>query len=271
MRSETRHRLKEDQFARATGEAVHWTADHRNTLLIALVAIILLGGGAYFAWMNVAKKDAAASAALGNAIRIYNSPVGAEAKAQVEAQKLPGIQVFATGTERAKAAQAEFAKVANEFGSTANGKYARYMEGVAAIEAGDTAAGERILKDAASNRDKEISTLAKFALASLYATTNRHADATNLYKEVADANSVSVPKTTAKLEMAAMLEAKQPAEAIKIYEEIKKDEEAAAKERQELAAKSQPKGTAPAPTQPTQLAQLADQKIQQLRQGPPTK
>lgn len=272
MRSEARHRLKEDQFARATGEAVDWTVDHRNTIIIAVIAAILLAGGAYFAWMSIEKKDAAASAAFGNAMRTYNSPVGPEAQAQ--AAGLPGIKVYATASERAKAAQAEFAKVAQDYSSTANGKYAHYMEGVAAVEAGDTATGEKILKDSAGTNDKEISALSKFALASLYATTNRESEAAKLYREVADANTTSVPRSTAKLELASMLEAKQPQEALKVYEEIKKDEEAAAKE----AADAQPKATdkngkavAAPPAPQSQLAQLATQKIEKLKGQPASK
>ena len=269
MRSQTRHRLKEDQFARATGEAVDWSVEHRNTLLIALVVVVLLAAGAFAAWTSIEKKDAAASAAFGNAMRTYNAPVGPEA--QQQAAGLPGIKVYANLSERAKAAQAEFAKVASDYSSTANGKYAHYMEGVAAVEAGDTAAGERILKDSASTSDKDISALSKFALASLYGTTGRESEAQKLYREVADANTSAVPKSTAKLELAAMLEAKQPQEAIKVYEEIKKDEEAAAKEKEAEAPKADAKKGAPPVAPTSQLAQLATQKIEQLKNKPASK
>ncbi|MEW9503560.1 hypothetical protein, partial [Jeotgalibacillus marinus] len=70
-------------------------------------------------------------------------------------------------------------------------------------------AAEQSLSDAASFRDRDLSALAKFALASIYRDSHRDQDAIRLYQELIDLNSVAVPKSTAQFELAALYEAKQ--------------------------------------------------------------
>ena len=46
MRAETRHQLKQDAFSRVTigaaEKTAHWSVEHRNTLTIAGVAIVVV-------------------------------------------------------------------------------------------------------------------------------------------------------------------------------------------------------------------------------------
>src|SRR4029077_2829674 len=115
-----------------------------------------------------------------------------------------------------------------DFSSTRNGKFARYMAGVAGVEAGDLKQAEQNLTDASSFRARDLSALAKFALASIYRASHRDPDAIRLYQELIEINSVAVPKSTAQFELASLYETQQqPAEAAKIYEQIQKDEQAA--------------------------------------------
>lgn len=263
MRSYTRHQLKEDKFAQAISDQVHWTVEHRNTLIIvgAIVLVALIGGG--LAWEQMRKRDDRASFAFGEAMRTYTAPIRS-----AEQPLPPGVTSFASQKERSAAAHKEFLKVADEFGSTRNGQYAHYLAGVTALEAGDTKKGEEILTKVAGDRNKDLSALAKFALASLYVSQKKDADAVRLYKEVIQADANTVPKTTAQLELAAHYEAKDPAEAVKIYEEIQRSEETARKANAPKETKGQKAPPAPAKTQ---LEELAAAKIQQLKQQGPAR
>ena len=88
------------------------------------------------------------------------------------------------------------------------------VAGIAAVDAGDLKATEQSLSEASSYRDRELSALAKFALASIYRDSQRDSDAIRLYQELIDVNSPEVPKTTAQFELAALYEAKhQPGDA----------------------------------------------------------
>ena len=258
MRSSTRHQLKEDRFAKAITEQMHWTVEHRNSLIIAgIVIIVALAAGA-FAWTKARERDDQASIAMGAALRVYNAPLRSATQPVP-----PDEQSFGTAKERSAAAQKEFQKIADQYPSTRHGRYALYLAGVSAMESGDSKKGEELLTKSGDTRDKDISALSKFALASLYVSQNRDADAVRMYKDVIQANAYAVPKTTAQLELASYYEPKNPAEAVKIYEEIQKSEEATRKANTPKPAKDQK----PAPEVKTPLEQMAAAKIQQLKQA----
>ncbi len=236
---------------------MHWTVEHRNTLIIAAVVLlaVLVGGG--LLWKQMREKDDQASAALGVALRTYNAPL------RSALQPIPpDVKSFASARERSEAAQKEFQKIADEYSSTRNGKYALYLAGVSAMEAGDDKKGEETLKKVAEGRDKDLTALAKFALASLYTSQGKEADAVQMYKDVIQADARAVPKTTAQLELASYYEGKNnPAEAVKIYEEIQKSEEATRKANAPKPAKD----AKPAPEQKTPLEEMAFRKIEELK------
>lgn len=215
----TRHELKQDKFAETAAGAMHWTAEHRSKLIngsIALVVLIaLLGGG----WWYMNHREQQANEALGHAMIIYNAPIR---PAGVPAD--PQFTSFGSFAERAKAAHAEFAKIADQYGSTRSGQYAKYFSALSDSDSGNTSGAEQTLKSLADARNDEISSLAKFALANAYRGSNREADAVKLLKELADHPTTSVPKTTAQFELAEIYEPKQPEEARKIYEQIAKDD-----------------------------------------------
>lgn len=258
MRSYTRHQLKEDRFAKAITDQVHWTVEHRNTMIIAAIVVVVVAVGGVIAWDQMRKRDDRASFAFGAAMRIYTAPL------RIPDQPLPpDVKSFATAKERSEAAQKEFQKVADEYPSTRNGQYALYLAGITALEAGDSKKSEETLNKVASVRDKDISALAKFALASLYVSQNKEADAVKMYKDVIQANAATVPKTTAQLELASYYEAKNPAEAVKIYEEIQKSEETTRKANAPKEAKD---AKTPAPEVKTPLEEMVAAKIKQLKQ-----
>ncbi|MBI2682037.1 MAG: tetratricopeptide repeat protein [Acidobacteriales bacterium] len=264
MQSHTRHQLKQDRFTDATKEAMHWSVEHRNALMIAVIVLlaVVVGGLGYMQY--AAAQNEKASLVLADAIRIVNAPI-----ITADQPANPDVKSYATVAERAGAAHDAFLKVANDFPGTANGKYARYLAGVAAMEKGDNAEAEKLLKEVAGY-GKDNTALAKMGLAALYRDQNKLDDAARMYREVIALNAPIMPRTTAQLELAQMLEPKQPAEAIKVYEEVLKQEEDA---RKEQAAKSGTKTTGDATsvlanaatTQKSPLEEAVTKKLAELR------
>lgn len=219
MRSQTRHRLKQDQFAAGANDAIDWTVEHRDKITyIAIAAIVVLVLG-IAAWWYMQRQDEAAGLALGHAITTYSTPL-ATAGQPVP----PGTPSFATTQERAKAAKAEFKSIADKYGRTNSGELAKYFLGLTDMDLNNTADAERELKDVAGTRNADTSSLAKMALASLYRGTGKDQDAIKLYKELSDKPSNTVSKSAAQLEMAATYEAKDPQNAKIIYQQIQKDD-----------------------------------------------
>ena len=82
MRAETRHQLKQDKFSRATigaAEAtVHWTVEHRNTIIVALVVLGVIAVGSLAGYAYIQKQNDVASLEYGAAMRIYTSALRAK-------------------------------------------------------------------------------------------------------------------------------------------------------------------------------------------------
>jgi lipopolysaccharide biosynthesis regulator YciM len=90
-----------------------------------------------------------------------------------------------------------------------------------AIDMGQTAAGEDDLKKAADSHDSGVAALAKLALAGLYHQTGRDAQAIQLYQELIAKPTLTVPASMAKIQLAGLYETTKPAEAKRLYAEIK--------------------------------------------------
>lgn len=218
MRTTERHQLKQDRFAATAVETYSWAAEHRDKLLwgglaVAVVIAIVVGISAY-----MSSRNEKANNELAAAMRSYDAPIGPANPAQ------PNEPSFPTTTDRAKAAHTKFEQVADSYGSTDAGKLARYMGGVTAVQMGDTAMAERELNRAIDSGSTDVAALARMALAGVYRSTNRDPQAIELYKYVIDHPTNSVGKGAAQLELASSYEAKQPSEAIRIYQQIQKDD-----------------------------------------------
>lgn len=216
MRGTTRHQLKEDKFAEAAKGTVDWAGHHRKLVsvgstVLLLAAVVGVGGWAFLQWQNQK-----ASLGLSTALRTYQRPLR-----PAGTPENPDFPSFASIAERAKAARAEFQKVADQYPYTRSGKMAHYYVGLTAMEQGDSAAAERELKAIAQSGDKDLAPLSKLALATLYRSGKRDAEAIQLYRELIDHPSETVPKASAQLELGSLYEEQQPAEASKLYQQIR--------------------------------------------------
>lgn len=219
MRTSERHELKHDRFAETAAETYSWAAAHRNKIVFVVIAVAVvlavLLGGMYF----MRNRSEQANASLSDALNTYTAPVVPPGAPSPE----PGTRTFASAAERAKAANGEFLRIADQYGSTKPGKIARYFAGISALDMGDASAGERELKAVADNADKDLASTAKVALAGLYRNTNRQQQAIDIYKQLIENPTATVGKTAAQLELASAYEDSNPTEAVRIYEEISKE------------------------------------------------
>ena len=191
----TRHALKKDSFAQATASSMSWLSGHRSGVqrwAIVSIAVLVVGGLAIGYWAWDSNK---ADTALGAALDTYTAQI-----AQPGAPATAGE--YATAADRAKAANQQFAAVAKQYGWLAEGAKAHYFAGVTYEQLGQNGAAETELKAAAGSWDRNLSNLAKLALAGLYHQTNRDAEAIDLYKGLAAKPSDTVSTAVAQLDLA---------------------------------------------------------------------
>jgi tetratricopeptide (TPR) repeat protein len=193
--TKTRHALKKDQFAQATASSMNWLSGHRSGVVrwvVIAVVVLFAGIGSLVAW-NL--RSSAAEIALGAALDTYSAPL---TPAGAPAQK----GSYASAAERSKAANQQFAAVAQQYGWLSEGTKAHYFAGVTYEELGQNGPAETELKAAAGSWNRNLSNLAKLALAGLYHQTDRDAQAIDLYAALAAKPSETVPAAVAQLDLA---------------------------------------------------------------------
>jgi len=223
VRAQTRHQLKQDAFSRVTigaaEKTAHWSVEHRNTLTIAGIAVLVIAAVVAGGWYYLSVQDEKASFDLSVAIRTLDTPLR---PAGTPAQ--PDSPSFASVKERADAAKKQFQAILDKYPHTRTADMARYFLGVTSESTGNNAAAENYFKAVASTGNKELASVAKLALASIYGDTNRTKDAIVLYQELINQPTVSVSQVTAQLQLAELYQDNnQPLDAKRLYEQIKKD------------------------------------------------
>src|SRR5262249_33457406 len=188
--------------------------------VILAIAAIVAGS-----WYYIERQDEKASADFSRAVQVLGAPVRPAGMPEQ-----PGIQSYASGKERAAEAHKQFQKLIDNYPHSNAARFARYFLGVTSADLGDYAAAERDLKEAASARkylvlpDKNLYSLARLALASVYLNTGRTKDAIEIYKDLAQNPTDTVAKATAQMALAEAYQAAgMSAEAKKQYQQIQKD------------------------------------------------
>lgn len=223
MRAEARHQLKQDAFSRATigvaERTADWSVEHRNTIIIAAVVAVIVIGGIAGVWYYLNTQDEKASLDLSVAVRTMQTQLRAPGTPEQ-----PDFPTFTSPEERSKAAQKQFQTIIDSYPHTRTADMARYFLGVTEKNLGDNTRAESDFKQVISKGSKEVASLAKDALAALYADTKRPKDAITLYQDLINKPTTSVNKITAQLQLAELYQdSNQPLDAKKIYEQIKKD------------------------------------------------
>jgi len=223
VRAETRHQLKQDAFSRVTIGAAEktadWTVEHQNTLIIAGIAAIIVIAAVVGGWYYLGAQDEKASLDLSVAVRTMDTQLRPPGTPEQ-----PDFPTFTSAKERAEAARKQFQAIVDKYPHTRTADMARYFLGVTSETLSDNAAAERNFKEVAAHGNREVASIAKDALASLYGQMSRTKDAAALYQELINKPTASVSKVTAQMQLAELYQnANQPLEAKRIYEQVKKD------------------------------------------------
>jgi predicted negative regulator of RcsB-dependent stress response len=214
VKTETRHALKHDKFIDQTQQGIGWVSSNlAKVATVAAIALVLIGLViGITVWQQ--HRTEQVSNAFGAAMSTYTAPLN-----QPGAPALPGG--YPSANARAAAAHKSFEEVASRYSSTKVGKMARYFAGLTAIEMGNPNGAEGDLKAVADSSDRNLSNLAKLALAGLYQSSKRESQAAELYQQLISKPSTTGPATTAELQLAALYEQTAPDKAKALYAKIK--------------------------------------------------
>jgi tetratricopeptide (TPR) repeat protein len=227
----TRHDLKTDQFAQQVGHIVEEVEAHRSQVIrygAAAVAAVVLVAGVF--WFVHSRKESREQE-LAKVMRIWNAPLGAPGG---------GEYSFADATAKDKA----FSKAATEFIASHSGSddagAAEYLLAIRAADQGKLDVAERGFKQAVADGGSEYGSLAKLALADVYATQGKTADAEKLLKELIEKPTVLVSKDQATIALARIYIKSRPAEAHKLVQPLLTQTTAVGRIAMSLFAESNP-------------------------------
>lgn len=212
----TRKELKSDRFALEVEHIVDSVSEHRDLVLrygsIAL-AVLVIGLGTYYYrghQHNVREQK------LHVALRIQDATVGPP---QVQGNE--SMLSFPTATAKQDAVVKAFSELTKKYSGTEEGTIAEYYLGTNAADRGDMTNAEKYLKNVADSSYANYASVAKLALAKIYATHGRLADGEKLIRSVMDRPSDFVSKDAATIALAQLIAPTRPQEARKLLEPLR--------------------------------------------------
>ncbi len=211
----TRHDLKSDKFVTEVAHTVEYVEEHRSQLIkyagIALAVLVIAAG----AWYFTKTRREGRMADLKQAFRTYNAVIGESNN--------PAVKSFPTEEARQKAIVAEITPIATKYSGSEEGAVASYLLGVNAADQGRMDESEKLLKTAIADGGTQYASLAKLALADVYAAQGKPADAEKLLRELVNSPTVLVSKDQATISLARVLSKSKPDEARKLLEPLRSE------------------------------------------------
>lgn len=211
----TRKELKADKFALEVEHTVTFFEEHQQDLLryggVVVVAAALIGG--FLVYRQ--HQHAAREAALGRAIQVQETAVGAPAQGSATASMFPNQQV------KDEAAIKVFTDLKSKYSGSAEAEIAAYYLGAIQSGQGKLAEAEKSFQDVAANGDERYAPLAKLSLADVYFAEGKVDQAQKVLEDLAAHPTLFVSKEQAQIALARGLIPVKPAEARKILDPLR--------------------------------------------------
>ncbi len=207
-----RKELKHDAFAEELKHGYDFVSEHSAEVkrygAIALGVIVI--AVAIFFYMR--SQADTREKALAEAIRIDQAHIGPAP---------PGYLAYQTQEEKDKARLKAFSDLASKYHGTQEGAMGELYLASDAVEKGNLAEAEKRYKDVADSAPAAYASMAKLALAKLYANDNKEAEAEKILQDLANHPTVSVSKEQATIELAKVIGKKDPEKARKMLEPLR--------------------------------------------------
>ncbi len=214
----SRKELKKDEIRETLAHGAEAVISHQRVVGI-LVTVAVVVGLAIVGWRFYGERQTVkASAALDDAMKVYEARIRALGEPAE-----PTEVTYVDERNKYDDAAKKFANIANAYPRTRPGQVARYYAALCQEHLGRYDEAEKQLKGLESSGSDDLAALARFQLAEVYEKTGKGDDAVRLYRQLADKPTVLVPKAVVLLALADHLAKNNPQEAMKLYEQVKKD------------------------------------------------
>lgn len=212
----SRHELRTDQVQEALSHSAEAVLTHKATLIYTIIVIAIIAG-AIFGWRFYTQRQSVkAEAGFSDAMQTYNAPVVGPGQ-----PPQPNEISYSDATKKYQDALKKFEAVAKEYSRTHPGQLSQYYEALCETHLGQNAQAITLLDKLANGSDKDFAAMARFQLAQIYDQNGKPEQAAQLYNDLLQNPSVLVPKPVVMLALAAHYQKTNPAQAAKLYQQIK--------------------------------------------------
>ncbi len=214
----TRKELKQDEFKATLAHGAEFALSHTRMLWmggLAVAAVLVLVGGWRFYSDRQSEK---ATVAFEGARKTFEARIRTAGEPEE-----PGEITYVEEKNRYIDAQKKFRDVAAKYSMTPQGQMARYYAAVCTARLGQTDEALKALKAVEGGSNAELASLARLEMAQIYAQTGKPDEAVRLFKLLIEKPTDLVPKARAQMALADQMRQTNPAEAAKLYQQVKKD------------------------------------------------
>ena len=214
----SRKELKKDEVRETLVHGADLVFGHQQlTLYIVILAVVVALG--VFGWKTYAERQTVkALAGYSDAMRIFQARIRTPLDPQV-----PGEITYVDEKNKYTDAAQKFGDVAKNYPRTHPGQLAKYFEALSDERLGKNEEAKKLLQGVADGGNDDFAAMARFELAQLYDRTGQADQAVKLYQQLIAKPGVLVPKAVVMLTLAQHYTANNPAEAGKLYTQIKSE------------------------------------------------
>ncbi len=214
----TRKELKKDEFKETLEHGAQLALSHTRLLWSAGIAVLVVAVAVGGWRLYSDRQEEKASAAFEEASKVFEARI----RMPGEPAEL-GEVTYVEEKNKYTDARKKFSDLASRYSLTPQGQMARYYAAICAVRLGQNDQALKELKNLESGRNAELASLARLQMAQFYAQTGKPEEAARLLKLLIDKPTVLVPKSLAQITLADLYRRTNPAEAAKLYTEIKKE------------------------------------------------
>jgi predicted negative regulator of RcsB-dependent stress response len=214
----SRKELKKNEFRATFEHGAEAVLSHQQLTMYLLGAAVLIALGV-FGWRTYTQRQTMkASAAFNSAMEVYEAPIVPPGQPSV-----PGSPSYTDEKVKFTDAASKLADVAKQYSGTHPGQLAIYFQALSLEKLDKNDHAKKLLRSLGDGKDEDFAATAQYELAQLDDRTGQPDEALKLYQSLMAKPTILVPKPMVMLSLAEHYGLKDPAEAAKMYAQIKSD------------------------------------------------